>query len=94
METVFTPWAALGGVLIGLAATLLILFLGRIIGATVILASLLTPSSGSEFSWRGAVLLGIVSGPLALLAITGEMPAVEVPVSAAMLIGGCWLASG
>lgn len=30
----------------------------------------------------------MVSGPLALLAITGEMPAVEVPVSTAMLIGG------
>ncbi|WEX12121.1 YeeE/YedE thiosulfate transporter family protein [Chelativorans sp. AA-79] len=89
METVFTPWASLGGgVLIGLAATLLMLFLGRIMGATGILAGLLTPSSGSEFAWRGAVLLGMVSGPLALLAITGEMPAVQVPISTAMLIGG------
>ncbi len=89
METVFTPWASLGGgVLIGLAATLLMLFFGRIMGATGILAGLLVPSSGSEFAWRGAVLLGMVSGPLALLAITGEMPAVEVPVSTAMLIGG------
>lgn len=85
----FTPWASLGGgVLIGLAATLLMLFLGRIMGATGIVAGLLTPSSGREFAWRGAVLLGMVSGPLALLAITGEMPAVQVPISTAMLIGG------
>lgn len=89
METVFTPWASLGGgILIGAAATLLMLFFGRIMGATGILAGLLAPSSGSEFAWRGAVLLGMVSGPLALLTITGEMPAVEVPVSTAMLIGG------
>lgn len=89
METVFTPWASLGGgILIGLAATSLMLFLGRIMGATGILAGLLAPSSGSEFAWRVAVLLGMVSGPAALLAITGEMPAVQVPVSTAMLIGG------
>ncbi len=89
METVFTPWASLGGgVLIGLAATLLMLFLGRIMGATGILAGLLVPSSGSEFAWRAAVLLGMVSSPLALLAITGEVPTVQVPVSTPMLIGG------
>lgn len=89
METVFTPWASLGGgILIGLAATLLMLFFGRIMGATGILAGLVSPSSGSEFAWRAAVLLGMVSGPLALLAVSGEMPAVQVPVSMPMLIGG------
>lgn len=89
METVFTPWASLGGgVLIGVAATLLMLFLGRIMGATGILAGLLAPSSGREFAWRAAVLLGMISGPFALFAITGEMPAIQVPVSTAMLIGG------
>ncbi|MDP5326507.1 MAG: YeeE/YedE family protein, partial [Paracoccaceae bacterium] len=41
METDFTPFQSLaGGVLIGLAATLLMLFLGRIMGATGILAGL------------------------------------------------------
>lgn len=89
METVFTPWASLGGgVLIGLAATLLMLFLGRIMGATGILAGVLIPSSRAEFAWRAAVLLGMVSGPAVLRALTGEMPAVQVPGSSAMLIGG------
>ncbi len=89
MDTAFTPWASLGGgVLIGLAATLLMLFLGRVMGATGILAGVLSPASGGEFAWRGAVLLGMVSGPLALLALTGELPAVQVPVSLPMLIGG------
>ena len=35
IETLFTPWQSLaGGALIGLASTLLMLFLGRIMGAT------------------------------------------------------------
>ena len=39
IETVFTPWASLaGGVLIGLAATLLMLTLGRVMGATGVLS--------------------------------------------------------
>jgi uncharacterized membrane protein YedE/YeeE len=38
-ETAFTPWASLGGgVLIGLSAVLLMLVLGRVMGATGILA--------------------------------------------------------
>lgn len=96
METVFTPWASLGGgVLIGLAAVLLMLFLGRIMGAAGILAGVLAPASGSEFAWRAALLLGMVSGPLALLALTGRMPAVEVPVSAPMLaVGGLFVGMG
>ena len=89
METDFTPWASLaGGVLIGLAATALMLVSGRIMGATGILAGLLAPASRAEFGWRAALLAGMVAGPVAVLAITGAMPAVEVPVSTAMLIGG------
>ena len=89
METVFTPWASLGGgVLIGLAATLLMLTLGRVMGATGILTGLLAPSSRPDFAWRAALVLGMVSGPLAVLAVTGAMPAIEVPVSTAMLLLG------
>ncbi len=89
METAFTPWSSLGGgILIGVAATLLMLVLGRIMGATGILTGLVAPTSGAEFAWRGAVLLGMVSGPLAFLALTGRMPAVDVPVSPTMLVVG------
>ena len=45
-ETVFTPWHSLGGgVLIGLAAVLMMLALGRIMGATGILSGVLPPVS-------------------------------------------------
>ena len=89
METVFTPWQSLGGgALIGLAATLLMFTLGRVMGATGILAGVLTPSAYPEGRWRLAVLLGMISGPIVVLAVTGQMPAVQVPVSMPMLLGG------
>lgn len=89
IETVFTPWASLfGGILIGLASTLLMLVAGRVMGATGILAGLIQPASKRDFGWRAALLLGMVSGPLAVAVATGEMPAVQVPVSAPMLLVG------
>ena len=40
IETLFTPWQSLaGGVLIGLASVLLMLTLGRVMGATGVLAA-------------------------------------------------------
>lgn len=89
METVFTPWQSLGGgALIGVASVLLMASLGRIMGATGILGGLLYPSNWSDWSWRAAVLAGMVSGPLVVSLLTGQMPAVQVPVSTPMLIIG------
>lgn len=88
-ETEFTPWQSLaGGGLIGLASVLLMLTLGRIMGATGILAGALTPMTHPDTGWRLAILAGMVSGPLAVFALTGQMPAVEVPVSMPMLLIG------
>ena len=88
-ETSFTPWASLtGGALIGVSATLLMLFLGRIMGATGIVAGALQPSSSADFAWRAALIAGMITGPAALWLVTGEMPAVEVPVSTAALVAG------
>ncbi len=89
METIFTPWQSLaGGALIGLAATLLMLSLGRIFGATGILSGLVSLGPAQDRVWRLALLLGMVSGPLAVLLVTGQMPTVQVPVSALMLVIG------
>lgn len=90
METVFTPWQSLGGgMLIGAASILLMATLGRIMGATGVLAGLFSPASASDFSWRALVLLGMVSGPVVVWTVTGQMPEVQVPVSSTMLmIGG------
>tara|TARA_R110002020_G_scaffold424896_1_gene634210 strand:+ start:7559 stop:7993 length:435 start_codon:yes stop_codon:yes gene_type:complete len=89
IETAFTPLQSLGGgVLIGVAAVLLMATLGRIFGATGILAGLLQPSDISDWSWRAALFAGMVSGPVAVLLVTGQMPAVQVPVSLPMLLIG------
>lgn len=89
IETAFTPFQSLaGGALIGLAAVVLMGTMGRVMGATGILAGVLQPSNLSDWSWRVAVLLGMVSGPVAVLAITGQFPAVQVPVSTPMLVIG------
>jgi len=89
IETTFTPMQSLaGGGLIGLAAVLLMGFMGRIMGATGILAGVLAPAGWADWSWRFAVVLGMITGPLVVLAVTGQMPAVQVPVSTPMLIVG------
>lgn len=96
MATEFTPlWSLSGGVLIGLGAILLMAFLGRIMGATGILAGALVPRSAREFSWRAVVLAGMISGPLVIFAMTGKMPEIQVPVSAMMTsIGGLLVGIG
>jgi uncharacterized protein len=92
IETAFTPWQSLaGGILIGLASVLLMLSLGRIMGATGILAGVLTPAAHPDKSWRFAILAGMVTGPLALMVAAGAMPSVEVPVSMPMLVLGGFL---
>lgn len=89
METAFTPLQSLGGgALIGLAAVLLMATMGRIMGATGILAGFIQPASLSDWSWRAAVLAGMICGPLAVLALTGQFPAVQVPGSTTMLLLG------
>lgn len=89
METAFTPVASLsGGLLIGLASVLLMATLGRVFGATGILAGLLYPTDAEDRKWRALILLGMITGPLAVLFFTGEMPAVQVPISTSMLILG------
>lgn len=90
METVFTPWQSLGGgALIGGAASLLMLSLGRVFGATGILSGLFSAGPSQDRMWRLALLLGMVSGPLAVLLLFGQMPTIQVPASVPMLmIGG------
>jgi uncharacterized membrane protein YedE/YeeE len=89
-ETEFTPLMSFaGGVLIGLSAVLLMFFQGRIMGATGILSGLITGGVPGDKIWRAAMVVGMIAGPLLVLGLAGQMPAVEVPISLPMiLIGG------
>jgi uncharacterized membrane protein YedE/YeeE len=87
IETTFTPWASLaGGVLIGLAATLLMLVHGRIMGATGILAGLVMPASRTDFAWRAALVAGMICGPVTLWLLTGIWPEAQVTVPLPLLL--------
>ena len=88
-ETEFTPLMSLaGGVLIGLSAVLLMFLQGRVMGATGILSGLVTGTAPGDKGWRAAMVAGMIAGPLLLLGLTGQMPAVEVPVSWPMILAG------
>jgi len=87
--TSFTPLTSFaGGMLIGLAAVLLMAFHGRILGATGILSGLMRGGDVRDWSLRAALLLGMVLAPGLVLLTTGNWPALEVPVPMAALIGG------
>lgn len=89
METTFTPLLSLsGGLLIGLASVLLMLTLGRIMGATGILIGVFAPASRADWAWRATLVAGMVSAPLVWWLVAGTMPEVQVPVSKAMLAAG------
>ena len=81
----FTPWASLaGGMLIGLAAALLILFNGRIAGISGILGGLLRPRSG-DLGWRIAFLAGLIGTPL-LWRLWQALPPVQIDAGTPALI--------
>ncbi|PWG16029.1 YeeE/YedE family protein [Salibaculum griseiflavum] len=89
MITEFTPFMSLfGGLLIGSSTVLLMLTLGRIMGATGVLAGFMQPSSASDWSWRAALLAGMVTAPALMTLVTGQAPEIQVPVNTLMMIVG------
>ncbi len=82
METEFTPFASLiGGLLIGLAAILIMVGSGQIAGVSGIVAGLLrSPESGS--SWRVAFIAGLLGGAaIAVLAGLFDPGTVRFPAT-------------
>lgn len=78
--TTFTPLASpSGGALIGLAAVLLMLAHGRIMGATGVLTGAFLPTGPDDSPWRIATLAGMMTGPLAYRLFAGALPAIEAP---------------
>ena len=87
----FTPYSGLGGgLLIGVAASWLILMNGRIAGVSSILGGAFTNLSG-ELVWRVAFLAGLVLGAAGVSAWNGAPPAIEIQASGASLIVAAFL---
>ncbi len=77
----FTPVSGLiGGLLIGLAASLLVLLNGQVAGISGILAGILRRPAG-DIVWRYLFLIGLVAAPFAVTAIAGSPVAVVAQAS-------------
>jgi LPXTG-motif cell wall-anchored protein len=68
----FTPWSALiGGALIGVAASILLLFSGRVAGISGVIGGLLLPKAG-EIGWRLAFVIGLALASVAMLLLAPD----------------------
>ena len=81
----FTPWQSLGGgILIGLAAAMLLFSMGKIAGISGIVGGLLTPKSG-DIGWRVMFVLGLVGAPFAYR-LAAPLPSMQIDAGTGMLI--------
>ena len=86
----FTPISSLfGGALIGLAAAILWLGIGRIAGISGIVGSLLIPGSRpqqSDIAWRVAFLIGLIAAPMLFGLAGGTLPPIQLPSSPVLIV--------
>lgn len=81
----FTPLTALsGGVLIGLASAVLVLFSGRIAGVSGIIGGLFRPKTG-DTAWRSAFLIGLLAAPW-LFQVVAPLPSIHIDTGSGTLI--------
>ena len=78
--------AAIGGVMIGLAASLLLLSIGRISGISGIAGSLCKPET-TDRAWRLSFMAGLIAGGVVLNLIYPEAFVVSSERSLGMMIG-------
>ena len=93
--TSFTPLSAvIGGILIGLSATLLLWTTGRVAGISGIVGGLLRPAA-AELPWRVAFVVGLIAAPLLFRAAGGMTPPIAVTPSLGLaIIGGLLVGYG
>ncbi|CNH77169.1 putative transmembrane protein [Yersinia massiliensis] len=81
----FTPYSALmGGALLGIAVTVLLLWNGRIAGISGIVGGLLQPKAG-DVAWRVVFILGLMASPL-LYSLFAELPPIEIEADLPILV--------
>ena len=82
----FTPMASLvGGVMIGVAALLLMLLHGRVMGISGILGGIVRPAARDDVPWRLLFVAGALLGPLAMIYLVGR-PVEVVPVASGLVL--------
>ncbi len=79
--------ALAGGALIGLSASLMLAFNGRVTGISGIVGGLVHPTPG-DMAWRAVFVAGLLAGGVvAALAMPGALGGAGVPVATAALAG-------
>lgn len=93
--TPFTPIAsALGGVLIGLSAVMVMALFGRIAGISGITTGAF-PMRLDDWDWRLAFVLGLIAAPLVVLLVVGTPVSQTVPGNLpAMAVAGLLVGLG
>jgi uncharacterized protein len=97
--TAFTPYASLiGGALIGLSASLLLAFSGRIAGISGIFAGVISPKRGpveGDWEWRAWFLAGlVVTGIVARIFFRAAFGAPVVQPLAFTVLAGVLVGAG
>lgn len=90
----FSPWFSLaGGVLIGAAAAMFMLFNGRIAGISGILGGLLKPAT-HDMAWRVAFIAGLVAAPV-VFGIFAKLPVLRIDAQwGALIVAGLLVGVG
>jgi len=84
----FTPVSALiGGALIGLAAAIYVLGLGRVAGVSGILAGLIRPKPG-DIPVQLAFVAGLLAAPLLMRAAGAPVPTLTVDAAIPLIVAG------
>ncbi len=78
----------IGGILIGIAAIIIFLTNGRIMGISGILGNLMTLKETDQIYWRIAFLLGVLIGPLIFTILFKEIKSEMVANTTFLIISG------
>ena len=80
-----TPFSGLlGGALLGLAASMLMILTGRLAGVSGVLGGLLTPRPGDR-AWRVAFIAGLIAAPLLAALAGAPLPAPRMTSNMALI---------
>ena len=94
MDMVSIGWATGGGVLIGISASLLLLFNGRVAGISGIVGGLLARQPGGT-AWRALFVGGLLAGgAIAYAAMPGRFDASATPTMPLVAVAGLLVGVG
>ena len=78
----------MGGILIGIAATIIFFVNGRIMGISGILGNLITTKENDQKFWRIIFILGVLIGPLIFILLFKEIKSEMVANTTLLIISG------